>query len=135
MVGSLTFSFVACGDDDDDNKTTHNQAGINKSLLYGTWRIGEDFEEDNINTYNLLTFSKDGMGYTDFYIVYPDGEEVLDEHTAFTWTLKGNQLSLLADGELGVAIIVSLTKEQMVLTIYYDEEENEYYTDVFTKVK
>lgn len=133
MVGSLTFSFVACGDDDDDNKTTHNQAGINKSLLYGTWRFQEEFEEDNINTYSLLTFSKDGTCYSDFYIVYPTGEEILDEHSTFTWTLKGNQLTIALEGEYETATIVSLTKDKMVLTVY-DEEENEYYTDAFTKV-
>lgn len=38
MVGTLTFSFVACGDDDEEEiKTTINEAGIDVSLLYGKW--------------------------------------------------------------------------------------------------
>lgn len=126
MVGSLTFSFVACGDDDDDN-TAHNQAGINKSSLYGTWC----FEEES--TYHLLTFQKDGTGYSDFYIDGWTEEEMSDEHSTFTWTLKGNQLTLAIDGGYVTMTIVSLTKDKMVLTIY-DEEENEDYTETFTKV-
>lgn len=108
MVGILTFSFVACGDDDDEKaKTTINEAGIDVSLLYGKW----SFTNQGIVMIEM-TFKKDGTG-----TLY----NVLNSETIpITWVLNGDILTITAevDGETEVEVskIVSLTQTDLVVT-------------------
>lgn len=114
MVGTLTFSFVACGDDDEEEiKTTINEAGIDVSLLYGKW----SFTNQGIVMIEM-TLKKDGTGTIG---------NVLEGGTfSYTWVLNGDKLTLSAEieGETEVAVlkIVSLTQTNLVVTTEDDGE-------------
>lgn len=113
MVGTLTFSFVACGDDDEEEiKTTINEAGIDVSLLYGKW----SFTNQGIVVIEM-TLKKDGTGTIG---------NVLEGTYSYTWVLNGDKLTLSAEieGETEVVVlkIVSLTQTNLVVT---NEEDGE----------
>lgn len=114
MVGTLTFSFVACGDDDEEEiKTTINEAGIDVSLLYGKW----SFTNQGIVMIEM-TLKKDGTGTI--------GRNVLEGTYSLTWVLNGDKLTLSAEieGEIEdvVVKIVSLTQTNLVVTTEEDGE-------------
>ncbi len=114
MVGTLTFSFVACGDDDEEEiKTTINESGIDVSLLYGKW----SFTNQGIVMIEM-TLKKDGTGTIG---------NVLEGGTfSYTWVLNGDKLTLSVEieGETEVAVlkIVSLTQTNLVVTTEDDGE-------------
>lgn len=125
LVTTLSFTFTACSDDDDEPS--------NKYSVVGVWRHDFSYGEG----YMLLTFDKSGK-YTLVEFEYGNGS--WSENG--TYTVKDNIMKrVLSDGEVEVYTILTLTKNTMVTRYegsYLGQYPNQYddeYIEEWTRVE
>ncbi len=84
---------VSCSNDDDDDKASGN------SDLVGTWGISESSDDLEINI--KVTFNANATGkIISVYTIYGETETETDD---FTWSTKGNQLTMVIGGETEIS--------------------------------
>ena len=98
MLTLVSVSFVSCGDDKDEPKS---------SDLVGTWQIKE-IAEDGESIENLVQFTKDGKWHSVDIYEGEVGVEVEVEHG--TYTVSGNKMTVTYSDE-GVTINEKFTFE------------------------
>jgi len=111
--GALT----SCGDDDEDEPDSSSNATI-----VGVWRL--DFEDG----YQLLTFEKNGK-YTLVEFDFASG----NWSEKGTYSINGNVLTMLSDGEVSVYTILTHTATKLILRYegeYVGQRPNKYDEDV-----
>lgn len=132
MVAMMSVSFVACGDDDNDEDVNGGNGGNEVAgtfSIIGTWKyffVSNDPSRGQV--YNLLTFNSDHSGYLIEEVGYGS-----DKPDYFSWSQSGNTIRIDFGGDdVETWTIVSVVDKNTAvisngkkqLTVYRDSSGN-----------
>ena len=102
MLGLLMCSqvFVACGDDDEDDKNpTGGDTSIKAEQLYGCWCAVDENTAEKVNVF-CVYLEPDNRGYyVEFKAKAKNNWEVEDESVDIKWSLSNGKLTMIAEYE------------------------------------
>ena len=106
LITACTVAFTGC------KKSGENPSSVSKSEITGKWfyvKIVEDGDTDTFSDGEYLQFNEDGTAY-----------DSMDNDNA-KWSLSGNKLTIISNGETNVANVDKITSSELVLSVTDDD--------------
>tara|TARA_R110000751_G_scaffold72902_1_gene147610 strand:- start:19 stop:435 length:417 start_codon:yes stop_codon:yes gene_type:complete len=130
IIAFISIATFACNSDDDSSGDT---TGDNQAKIIGSWRYtsgttnGAADTLDDCELMDTATFtaSQVTFGYFEGIDCEDTGSETIN------YTISGNNISLILDGETYTSEIVTLNNTTLTLK---DSDDGDIYTDTYTKL-
>jgi hypothetical protein len=103
------FAFTGCSKKNDDGS---DPPSVSKSKLVGKWlyvKFEEDGDTETFNNGEYFQLNEDGTAY-----------DSMDDDNA-RWSVSGNKITFIVDGEPNTATVEKLTSKELVLHYVGDD--------------